>query len=375
MLFRIVGTSGTGDTQLLRPRSAYVDTNGFVYVSDTYNNRIQVYDSNSNHVSSFGRLGSDPGEYGNPSRITMDNIGNLRIVDSANDRLQSIDTSGQFISQFKTRPILMEPYFSFFDSADNLLVSDGHNHKIITFDYSTGTVLSEFGSLGSQTGEFRGPRGIVIDSTSYIFVADNYNNKLSKFDSNGIFVSSYGTAGTGNGQFLQPRGLVIDSTGRILVADTQNNRIQIFDADMNHLSSISTTLPYQISLDASDNIYVAQQTADRIQKLNPNGAPLVTFGTSGSGPGQFDLPRGITVDTSGNIYVVDQGNNRIQKFDSDFNYITSFGTPGKDPGQFLAPRTIITDQDGNLVIADAGNYRVQVLDNNGNFIKQFTYEP
>lgn len=371
---RTVGSSGNGDAQLLRPRSAYVNSSGFVFVTDTYHNRIQIYDSNSNHVAHIGRLGADPDEFGNPSKITMV-LGNLWIIDSANDRIQLIDTSGQYISEFRIRPSLMEPYFSIFNPSGNLLVSDGHNHKIITFDYSTGEVLSEFGSLGSLPGEFRGPRGILIDSAGDIFVADNYNNRLVRFDSNGNFISNYGSSGTANGQFAQPRGLVLDSTGRILVADTQNNRVQVFDGSLTHLSTFSSTLPYQISLDAFDNIYVAQQTEDRIQKYNPNGSPLVTFGTSGSGPGQFLLPRGIAVDVSGNIYVVDQGNNRIQKFDANFNYITTFGTPGKGPGEFLAPRTMIIDQDGNLVIADAGNQRIQVLDSNGNFIKQFTYNP
>ncbi len=95
---------------------------------------------------------------------------------------------------------------------------------------------------------------------------------------------------------------------------------------------------------------------------------LFSFGTRGSGDGQFIHPFGIAVDVSGDIYVVDTGNRRIQKFDPDGNFIFKFGTPGTRDGRFFEPRGITLDGSGNIYVADAFNDRVQKFDSSGNFV-------
>src|SRR5688572_29868863 len=71
--------------------------------------------------------------------------------------------------------------------------------------------------------------------------------------------------------------------------------------------------PSGVAVDGSGNVYVADQSNNRIVKLNPDGSIALKFGTRGSGDGQFQFPRGVAVDASGNIYVADVNNNRIQK--------------------------------------------------------------
>jgi tripartite motif-containing protein 71 len=69
-----------------------------------------------------------------------------------------------------------------------------------------------------------------------------------------------------------------------------------------------------VATDGSGNVYVADSSNDRIQKFDASGAFLTTWGSLGSGNGQFNFPLGVATDGSGNVYVADSGNNRIQKF-------------------------------------------------------------
>ncbi len=118
---------------------------------------------------------------------------------------------------------------------------------------------------------------------------------------------------------------------------------------------------------------------------------LFTFGTSGSGEGEFSGPGDVAVDGSGNIYIADTDNNRIQKFDSDGDFILMWGfgvidgsnefqictnscqegTAGTGDGQFQEPFGIAVDSFDNIYVTDTGNNRIQKFDSDGNFILKF----
>jgi len=129
--------------------------------------------------------------------------------------------------------------------------------------------------------------------------------------------------------------------------------------------------PNGVAVDSSGNIYVADTGNARIQKFDSNGNFILKFGTVGSDIGQFAFPFGVAVDSTGNIYAADSGNDRIQKFDSNTNFIFKFGTNGSGDGQFAFPGDIAVDSSGNIYVADTGNSRIQKFDSNGNFILKF----
>ena len=115
--------------------------------------------------------------------------------------------------------------------------------------------------------------------------------------------------------------MAISGSGDILVADTVNNRIQKFDLDGNHLLSFGSLgtgdgefeLPGGIAVSSNDFVYVADSFNDRIQKFDIAGTHLESFGSSGTGNGQFNQPGGVAVNEAGEIFVADTFNDRIQR--------------------------------------------------------------
>jgi len=112
-------------------------------------------------------------------------------------------------------------------------------------------------------------------------------------------------------------------------------------------------------VDGSGNVYVADRDNNRIQKFDASGTFVTTWGSAGSGNGQFSNPTGVATDGSGNVYVVD-GNNRIQEFDANGAFLTTWGSFGySGNGQFNGSFCVATDGNGNVYVADEGNSRIQ----------------
>ena len=117
------------------------------------------------------------------------------------------------------------------------------------------------------------------------------------------------------------------------------------------------------------HIIVADTGNNRVQVFDHTGVYVSQFGESGSGAGQFNNTRGIA--TNGiSLFVADTNNDRVQIWDMNGNYIKSFGIRGHSPGLFNSPQAIASTNT-NLYVVDAENHRVQVYDFSGNFIIQF----
>jgi DNA-binding beta-propeller fold protein YncE len=89
--------------------------------------------------------------------------------------------------------------------------------------------------------------------------------------------------------------------------------------------------------------------------------------------GYFRQVTDVTWDSAGNTYISDGYiNSRVAKVDKDGNWLMSWGTPGDGPGQFNTPHSVATDAQNHIYVADRGNRRIQVFDTNGKFLRQFS---
>lgn len=197
------------------------------------------------------------------------------------------------------------------------------------------------------------------------------------------FVEKLWSKGNSNrdqrGIFEKPYDVAIGSDGRIYVLDDE--RIQVFDSNKNYLFSIQPS-PLQPGYLASSSsiavygnrIYVMDSGyyGNNIKVFDTSGNYIKTFGSAGSGDGQFDLDwkNNIAVDSNGRIWVVDGGNSRVQVFDSEGNFLFKFGSNGTGNGQFdftYVAGNVAFDSNNNAYITDSGSGmgRIQVFNSSG----------
>jgi len=261
--------------------------------------------------------------------------------------------------------------------------SDGSDYKIRISIVSNPNIFGEsgyfmigsnvyefvikWGSQGSGDGQFYRPRGVTVDGSGYVYVADTDNSRIQKFTGSGVFVAKWGSDGIGDGQFQSPWGMTVDNAGFIYVVEANNGRIQKFTSTGAFVAKYGSpgtgdgqfNQPRWLAVDASGNIYVADQYNYRIQKFNSNGVFLAKWGSYGSGDSQFHSLRGMAVDNSGNVYVVDFNANRVQKFNSSGTFVTKWGSTGTGDGQFDQPSGIAVDSSGNVYVTEYKNNRIQ----------------
>ena len=230
------------------------------------------------------------------------------------------------------------------------------------------------GGQGNGRGQFDSPRGIATDSAGNIFVADTGNGRIEKFSPSGTFLSTIGTKGTGRGQLAEPNGISIDRAGNIYVAEVaSNHRVQKVAPDGTFIAEWKGPAPgfygpRRIAVGPDDSVYVVDQGRTRIVKFSPGGQVLATWGSGGSGDGQFDDPTSVAVDPRTNkVYVADPRNKRIQVFDSAGRFLTKWPVP--EWGQPVGFEDLAVDADRDRLYASSAHMNtILIFDLQGNRI-------
>jgi Ca2+-binding RTX toxin-like protein len=165
----------------------------------------------------------------------------------------------------------------------------------------------------------------------------------------------------------------------IYVVDLENRNVQVFDSQGNFRSTFGSygtgngqfNIPQDLVQDQNGNIYVVDSRGYNVQVFDSDGAFLRKFGSQGTGNGQFTDPLNIALDNQGNIYVVDRSRKNIQVFNNSGTFLRQIGSSGTGDGQFSDPQTLAIDKNDNVYVADAGSDNVQVFDNTGKYLRKF----
>ena len=176
-----VGSSkcGSGQLQYDHPRGIAVHpTTGLVFVADSYNSRIQVFNSDLTYAHSITLHGDK--QFNSPYDVSLDSDGCVYVTEYGKHCITKLTTTGEYITRFGSKG--SAPGQLYFPSSltinNNLVyVSEYGNHRVSVFD-TKGTFLHCFGTYGSGEGEFDTPRGITTDTFGNLYVSDSYNNRL-----------------------------------------------------------------------------------------------------------------------------------------------------------------------------------------------------
>ena len=194
----------------------------------------------------------------------------------------------------------------------------------------------------------------------------------SPVDKLGLVIKSLGARAM-NG----PMGIVISQSGNVVV--TEQDCVSLYSPSGEKLQSFGTygsgqgqfDDPRGVAVDGEGNILVADYANNRIQKFTGDGQFLKAVGTEGCGPLEFHLVKDIAFNPSNNQVYVSDENNRIQILNSDLTYLSTFGKYGKGDGEFESPTGIVCDSTGNVYVADSDGNRIQVFTSTGKFLRMF----
>jgi DNA-binding beta-propeller fold protein YncE len=225
-----------------QPSAVVVSPDGeWVYVVDTWNHRIQKFTSMGEPVLAWGyrsyhvTLGDPFGLWG-PRGIAIDNEGHVYVADTGNKRIVIYDADGIFISQFGGAGIevgqLDEPVGIAVDKQGFVYVADTWNQRIQVFapgeDGFSWLPVTQWSVAGWYGESLENKPLLAVDDFGHIFVTDPDLARVLEFTTSGAFIRTWGGLGSDSRQFGLTSGIAVDNQGRVWVSDVKNNSILRF---------------------------------------------------------------------------------------------------------------------------------------------------
>jgi sugar lactone lactonase YvrE len=422
------------------PYGVAVDASGNVFIADSNNHRIRRVEVATGVISTVAGNGT-PGFSGDegpatgttlyyPFGVAVDASGNIYIADTTNQRIRRVEAPTGLITTVAgngtggfsgdggaaTSASLNGPNGVAVDASGNLFIADEWNQRIRRVEAATGVITTV---AGNGTAGFSGdggtatsaslarPTGVAVDASDNLFIAEYSNLRIRRVEAaTGVITTAAGNgekdfSGDGgaatNASLNLPDDVAVDGSGNLSIADYGNGRVRQveaatgvittvagngtggFSGDGGAATSASLNGPNGVAVDASGNLFIADEWNQRIRRVEAATGVITTVagnGTAGfSGDGgtatsaSLARPTGVAVDAAGNLFIADQWNYRIRRVEATTGVITTVAGDGRqgfggDGGAATSaslntPTRVAVDGSGNLFIADYGNARIR----------------
>ncbi len=383
------------------PKSLAFDAAGRLFVSDSGNHRIQIYDLSSgvpNYVETIGLGVPDNSNLGFdfPTGIAFDSSGRLYVADFNNHRIQRCvyTTAWNCTTFFGVTGVpgndLNHLQYALGVAVRNndVYIADSDNHRVLKCNLSG--ICAHFAGVtnvpGSDNFHFNYPIDVSVDASNSVYVSDHVNHRVQKFSSLGVYQGTFGVTLTpyvpDAVRIHTPWGVAIAPDGGIYVTENLGYRLLkynqsgvqqwavgqagIYGEDHSHFGDWWAGLEGGPAVDANGRVYVTDTGNQRVMIFNPDGTFYAQLGETrvpGDDNSHFDCPAGAAINpTNGDVFIVDKCNQRVQVFYSNLTYKATLGVldePGSDNLHFNDPWDVAVDASGNIYVADSVNYRVQ----------------
>ena len=271
------GSYGDGPGEFSQPSGIAVG-HDHVFVVDNKLNTVQKFDEQGNFITQWGNFGNGNGEFRSPSGITVSENKFIYVVDTGNNRIQEFTFDGEYISSFgksdKREGNLISPRDIAIDTAGKFFVTDPGNKGINVYK-DDGEFLRTF---DSSVGGFSViPSGIIFDESNNFYITDYKNNRIIQFNEHGVVLSVFGIMGNEKGQFKVPKDVAIDNKGFLYVVDSMAHQIQKFSTPIvsekliieQELKEQETT---QLQVEESESLSELEEISEvkiELQPVNP----------------------------------------------------------------------------------------------------------
>ena len=219
-------------------------------------------------------------------------------------------------------------------------------------------LVAQWGSSGTANGQFRVPEGIVVDWSGDVYVADQNNNRVQKFGSDGTFILAFsGPADPDLNHFNGPSHLALDPQGNVLVSNEGAYRVEKFSPSGAYLSTYGDLATFRdnprgVAADSAGNVYVALSNAKQIDKFAPGGGLLTSWTTAVTTHQNVDLPSAVAVSPAGIVYVNDFNNGTVDEFTTDGRFVKEWSTQAFGTSLRGTPDSLALDSQGNVFVGD-----------------------
>lgn len=291
--FAAYGKNRSPDGMVSNAQSVVVDQiNDLIYISDSFNHRVQVFDGTGKYITKYGGIGGAYG-YGTllnyfhyPKQMDVDDNGTLYVADYANSRVVSKEVGSSYFTTEVSSTGVTFPW-GVAAEGNKVYVTDWKDDKVKVFE--RGVLNYAWGGTGSNINQLNKPADIKIGQykgEGSIFVVDCGNHRVQIFDMNGLYKGSIG----------QPL----------------DDPLENYEGELNRGSLL---LPYGIAFDEEDNIIISDTSHKCIRVYDQSGVLINTWGEMSNANGNFFSPMGLDYNpVNRKLMVTDGVLQRVQIF-------------------------------------------------------------
>ncbi len=346
--------SATTNASLNSPFAVAADASGDLFIADLGHQSVRMAGTNGimTTVAGNGTYGysGDGGSATNaslayPDGVAVDATGDLFIADNLNERVRKVSTNGTITT----------------------VAGNG--------------ALGYSGDGGPATNaSMHFPDDVAVDTSGNLFIADTGNRCIREVSTNGTIttVAGNGTPGFSgdggpatNANLNAPKGVAVDNSGNLFIADWSNTRVRKvstngiittvagngtygYSGDGGPATNASMGYPWRVTVDALGNLFIADYGLQRIRMVNANGIITTVAGNGNNGyygdggmatSASLNFPYGVAVDASDNLFIADTDNNRIRKVTPDLPTLSLHSVTAANAGDY---QVVVTGSGGSV---------------------------